>query len=112
MAEKTFSRMGTVGARDRPLVPTEYLPNLATLQALLEQQERDYLFLNAHREEWIAQYPDRWIVVYLEELVENDSASPEEAIRKAIEKGVPSGQGVLEYLTTNPTMMLLPGVST
>ncbi len=73
--------------------------------AVLEQFEKDRLYIQSHWHELLDQHPDRWIVVYGEELVGEgptlpdalDDARPKCAIENA----------AVEFITHEPRNMLL-----
>ena len=79
----------------------------ATLDPIqrLEQFGRDHEYLSKHKQEWINEQPDRWVVVYKEELI----CSSEDALtayNEACAKGVGSDM-VLEFITDKPRNLIL-----
>ena len=73
--------------------------------AVLEQFEKDHLYIETHWHEWLDKHPDRWVVVYQEEMVGEgstlhaalDDARPKCAVENA----------VVEFITHEPRNMLL-----
>ncbi len=76
-------------------------------QKQLERFKRDRQYYEAHRVELLEHYPDQWVTIYNEQVV---AASPDlhELILKKKAKGVPAGQGLVEYVTTKDDVFILP----
>ncbi len=72
---------------------------------ILDQFERDTLYIDAHRSEWLESFSDCWVVVYGEELICN-AGSLEEALSRAREKGVTENVAV-ERISSDTRSFLL-----
>ena len=94
----------------KSLDPIANAEDLATIGSYLDQFKKDTMFLNDHRIDWIGQYPDQWVVVFGEELVARGETI-ESALRAAEEKDVPVHLAALEYLSSEPVAMILPGAA-
>lgn len=73
--------------------------------AVLEQFEKDRLYIESHWDELLDQHPDRWIVVYGEELVGEGPTLPD-----ALDEARPKcaiGNAAVEFVTHEPRNMLL-----
>ena len=89
-------------------MPDELLDaeNLDTIVAYLDQFEKDTTFLDAHRLEWTAMYPDQWVVVYKEELA-GQGETLNDALSLAEQKNTPRGRAAIAYLSKEPVSMIL-----
>ncbi len=94
---------------ERQLDPFNNPEDLDIIAGYMEQFEKDSDFLNAHRLAWTEQYPDKWVVVFGEELV-GLGETAEEALQAAEEKGAPKSRVAMEYLYGEPITMILAGV--
>ena len=94
----------------KPLDPIANTDDLATIGLYLDQFKKDTMFLNDHRLDWVKQYPDQWVVVFEEQLVARGETI-ESALRAAEEKDVPVHLAALEYLSSEPIAMILPGAA-
>ena len=95
---------------DKPLDPIANTDDLATIGLYLDQFKKDTMFLNDHRLDWVKQYPDQWVVVFEEQLVARGETI-ESGLCAAEEKDVPVHLAALEYLSSEPIAMILPGVA-
>ena len=77
-----------------------------TLAQELERFRKDALYVDEHREELTARYPDRWIAVF-EERVVADARSPKELRAKLLKKNVPPGEAYHAYLPTQEEDLLI-----
>ena len=77
----------------------------AVLESLrLFGENQDYV--EAHREELTARYPDEWVCVAGRRVVSH-AGSPEEAVRLFDESGTPHDGMAMEHLPTEPVAWLL-----
>ena len=73
--------------------------------AVLEQFEKDLLYIESHWDELLDQHLGRWIVVYGEELVGEGATLPD-----ALDEARPKcaiGNAAVEFITHEPRNMLL-----
>ena len=68
------------------------------------RQNREYL--DAHREELTAAFPDEWVCIVARRVVAH-AGSPEEAVRRLDESGEPRGGALLQHLPTEKRVWLL-----
>ena len=73
---------------------------------ILDQFDKDCKYLARHRNEWVTEYPDRWVVVYKEELV-CQADSFQSAFDEAITRGVAGSDLVIEFITDKPRTLIL-----
>ena len=95
---------------EKPLDPIGNAKDLATIKIYLDQFKKDTTFLNNHGIDWVAQYPDQWVVVFGEELVARGETI-ESALHAAKEKDVPVHLAAFRYLSSEPVAMILPVVA-
>ena len=62
----------------------------------LQRFQRDIDYLETHREELLDRYPEQWIAIFNEQVLDGLSA-----------KGVPPGQGLVEHLTRHDELLIL-----
>ena len=69
------------------------------VQAELQRFKKDTAYYQAHYEELLEQYPEQWVAIYDEQVV---GASPDfdQLLDDLNTKGVPSGRGLIEHLTS------------
>ena len=72
---------------------------------ILDQFDKDTLYIDAHRSEWLDSYSDCWVVVYEEQLI-CYAGTLGEALAKAREKGVTQNMAT-ERISSNPRSFLL-----
>ena len=83
------------------------IPNETHILEALNQFEKDTIFLNECRDEWMnGIYADCWVIVYKEALVGHGSTLPE-ALQMASLKDGPISYMAREYLDTEPMTMIL-----
>ena len=76
----------------------------------LSQFEKDTIYLNERRDEWMnGQFADCWVIVYKEALVGHGKTLPE-AIQMASVKDGPISYMAREYLDTEPMTMILGNI--
>ena len=80
----------------------------ARLKEELRQFKNDCLFLDAHRSEWLEQYPDMFVAVYQEKLV-GAAATIKELMAQTEANGVPASQCCRDFLDSDPPDLLVPG---
>ena len=80
----------------------------AKMKEGFRQFEKDRLFLEAHREEWLEQYPDMYVAVYLEKLV-GAAATPDELVAQLKAKGVHPGDSYWQFMDSDPMDLAVPG---
>ena len=78
------------------------------LKEEFRRYKKDRLFLEAHRSQWLEQYPDMFVAVYEEKLV-GVAATVEELVAQTRAKGVPAGQSYREFLDSDPMYLAVPG---
>ena len=71
----------------------------------LDQFDKDTLFIDTHRLEWLDSYSDGWVVVYEESLICH-AETLEEALLIARKQGLEQNMAV-ERISTNPRSFLL-----
>lgn len=71
----------------------------------LDQFDKDTLFIDVHRSEWLDSYSDCWVVVYEENLICH-AETLEEALSKARKQGIEQNMAV-ERISSNPRSFLL-----
>ena len=72
---------------------------------ILDQFDRDTLYIDAHRSEWLDSFSDCWVVVYGEKLICH-GGTLEEALSKAREEGISENMAV-ERISSTPSYFLL-----
>ena len=80
------------------------------IRQCLIQSRKDVDFLNAHWSKWVAEHPDKWVAVFEEKMV-GLADTFDETIRVAEAKGAPRARVVVEFLTKDPTAMILLGTA-
>ena len=90
----------------RILDPVNNEADRAVLQAEFARHQADTEYRDAHREEWLTQYPDQWVMVYNGALVVVASTI-DEAFELVEKQGIPRGKPVRAYLTAKPQTMIL-----
>ena len=72
----------------------------------LDQFDKDLKFVDDNRSRWIDEQPNRWIVVYDEQLV-CSADTYQEAFDEAVANGVIPSVMVIEYITDEPRTLIL-----
>ena len=72
----------------------------------LRQFRKDNLFLDAHRSQWVEEYPDCWVMVYHEEFI-GHARTLAEVKEIANSKGIPMSHMAVNFLDTNPPTLVL-----
>ena len=85
--------------------------DMVTIGAGLEQFKRDSQFLDANRVQWRAAYPDKWVVVFQEELV-GVGDTVQDALLRAQVSDADKSRVAIEYLASEPVKMILLGKDT
>ena len=80
----------------------------AKLKEEFRQLEKDRLFMEAHRAQWLEQYPDMFVAVYEEKLV-GVAATVEELVEQTRAKGVPTSRYYQQFLDSDPMDLVVPG---
>ena len=80
----------------------------AKLLEEFRQHEKDRLFLEAHRAQWLEQYPDMYVAVYEEKLV-GVAATVEELMDLVRAKGAPVSRYYQQFLDSDPMDLVVPG---
>ena len=75
---------------------------------ILDQFDKDNEFLSEHKQEWIEEQPDRWVVVYKEKKV-CSADTYQEAFDAAVATGIEEIRSnmVIKFLTDKPRTMIL-----
>ena len=65
----------------------------------LQRFHQDVLYVEAHYEQLLKQYPEQWVAIFNQQVV---GASPnlEQLLDELQAMGIPPGQGFVEHLTT------------
>ena len=86
--------------------PREGNSGMQELQAQLQRFKRDTAYYEQHREELLEKYPEQWVAIFREKVV---GASPDldQLFDDLESKGVPLGQGLIEYLTRRNEVWIL-----
>ena len=74
-------------------------------KAVLDQFDMDHSFIESHREEWLEEFPNSWVVVYREKVVGRG-----ETLESALEEArlqCNVGDAAVEFITSEPRNMLL-----
>lgn len=79
---------------------------MTEIQVDLERFDRDAAFYEAHREELLQQYPERWVAIYNQEIV-GAAEDLKQLIAQLERKGIPRGRAFVEYVTSNEELLIL-----
>ncbi len=72
----------------------------------LQRFQRDIDYYEAHRAELLDRYPEQWVVIFNEQVV--DTAPTVEQVLSGLRAmGVPQGQGLVEHLTRRDELLIL-----
>lgn len=77
-----------------------------TVRENLERFNQDGDYLQDHREELLAQYPEQWVAVYDQGVVGADKTM-KRLIRQLEQRGLRPGHVYTEFLTANPPEFVL-----
>ena len=80
----------------------------AKLLEEFRQLKKDRLFTEAHRAQWLEQYPDMYVAVYEEKLV-GVAATVEELMEQVRAKGAPVSRYYQQFLDSDPMDLAVPG---
>ncbi len=72
----------------------------------LERFREDARYLDEHRQELLAQYPERWVAIYHQQVVAQ-AKDPRRLIQKLQEQGIPAARVYRAHLTTHEEMLIL-----
>ncbi len=73
----------------------------------LQRFQRDIDYYETHREELLNRYPEQWVAIFNEQVVDT-APTVEQVLRGLRAKGVPPGQGLVEHLTRHDELLILP----
>jgi hypothetical protein len=76
------------------------------VQEDLERFTRDMLYLDAHRDELLRQFPEHWVAIYREEVV-GAAKDAEELVRQLEQKHLPPGRVFRQLLTERDDLLIL-----
>ncbi len=77
------------------------------VQDELERYRADALHFEAHRQELLEEYPERWIAVYGRQVVGTARRLPR-LLEKLDRKGLPRGRVFVEHLYSKEDLLILP----
>ena len=80
----------------------------AKFKASARQWRKDRLYLEAHRAQWMEQYPDMYVAVFQEKLVAA-AATVDGMVEQLKANGVPAGHSYWRFLDTDPMDLVVPG---
>lgn len=72
----------------------------------LERSRADALFFQAHREELLDQYAERWVAVYEQHVVATADRLPQ-LLKRIDRAGLPRGRVFIEFLSTKEDLLIL-----
>jgi len=76
------------------------------IQAERDRFEADTLYLDAHRDELLARYPEQWVAVYKLEVV-GVAKEMEQLVKELKQNGVPPEYSYCEYLSAEPITLIV-----
>lgn len=76
------------------------------VQQELERYSSDMLYFDEHRQDFLKQYPERWVAIYNHQVVATDKTL-KRLVSQLEEKGVPAGRAFLEYVTDQEDLLIL-----
>jgi hypothetical protein len=76
------------------------------VQQELEQYQRDAHYFNEHRAELLAQYPERWVAIYNQQVV-GVAKDPKRLKSQLERKGIKPSRVYREYLTNREELLIL-----
>ena len=79
---------------------------MTQLQLELERFKKDTTFYEAHYEELLQKYPDRWVAIYNEQVVGN-AKDLNRLIAQLHKKRIPQGRAFVEYVTDKEDLLIL-----
>ena len=80
------------------------------VEAELARFQADALYLDQHRQELLAQYPDQWVAIYHQQVV-GAAKDPKRLLNQLKRKGIPPGEVHRERLSTKEDLLILPSPS-
>ena len=72
----------------------------------LQRFQRDIDYYEGHREELLDRYPEQWVAIFNEQVVDT-APTIEQVLIGLRAKGVPPGQGLVEHLTRHDELLIL-----
>jgi hypothetical protein len=76
------------------------------VQQELERFNEDMSYFEAHRQELLAQYPDRWVAIYDNRVVGTAKDLPR-LMAQLEHQGLPTGRVFVEYVTGQDDLLIL-----
>ena len=76
------------------------------IQQDLERYRQDALYFEAHRQELVDQYPERWVAIYRQQVV-GAAKDLGRLIRQLERKGIPRGRAFVEFATDREELLIL-----
>lgn len=76
-------------------------------QAELARFKKDTAYLDAHYEELLEQYPEQWVAIYNQQVV-GTGPDFEQLLKNLKAQGFPVGQLLVEHLTRQEEVLILP----
>jgi len=79
---------------------------VTTIAEDLARYRDDTLYFDAHRDEFVATYPDQWVAIYNKQLVAAAHDLPE-LLQKLHDRGIPRGRAFKEFVATEDVDLIL-----
>ena len=76
------------------------------VQQELERFNEDMAYFDAHRQEILDQYPERWVAIYDSRVVGTAKNLPR-LMAQLERQGIPTGQAFVEYVTGHDDLLIL-----
>ncbi len=76
------------------------------VQEELERFNEDMAYFDAHRQELLARYPERWVAVYDGRVVGTAKHLPR-LMAQLERQGIPKGRAFVEYVTGHDDLLIL-----
>ncbi len=80
------------------------------IEAELARYRADVLYLEKHRQELLAQYPEHWVAIYHQQLV-GAAKDPRCLLNQLKRKGIPPSQVHRERLSTKDDLLIVLAAS-
>ena len=80
------------------------------VEAELARYQADVLYLEKHRQELLARYPDHWVAIYHQQVV-GAAKDPRRLLKQLKRKGIPPSQVHRERLSTREDLLIVPAPS-